>query len=119
MNQCSEVREDLISTFDACLAQTNPRVDIVKFFMELTHQHILNLLGQYWEMHAINLNPYETLMLIDWAFTYNNQLKQFGCRDDALYNGLITLCNTYASKIHSTLIPMILNILKRESDSEI
>ena len=33
--------------------------------------------------------------------------------------GFITLCNTYATKIHSTLIPMILNILKQEANPNV
>ena len=83
--------------------------------MEVSHSHILNLLGDYWENFAIKLNPFETLCIIDWAYNYNKQLRQFGIRDDSLYNGFLTLCNTYASKIHSTLIPLIINILKSET----
>ena len=44
---------------------------------------------------------------------------QFGCRDDALYNGFLTLCNTYAVKIHSTLISMTTNILKQEANPNV
>ena len=29
--------------------------------MDLTHMHILKLLGDYWEKKAIDLNPYQTL----------------------------------------------------------
>ena len=83
--------------------------------MEISHSHILKLLGDYWETYAIKLNPFETLCVIDWAYNYNKQLRQFAIRDDSLYNGFLTLCNTYASKIHGTLIPLILNILKSEA----
>ena len=41
----------------------------------------------------------------------------FGCRDDQLYNGFITLCNTYAIKIHSTLISLVINILRQEKEA--
>ena len=41
----------------------------------------------------------------------------FGCRDDFLYNGFITLCNTYAIKIHSTLISLVINILRQEKEA--
>ena len=36
--------------------------------MELSHAHILKLLETYWEKYAINLNPYQTLQLVDWAY---------------------------------------------------
>ena len=117
LEKCSEVREDLITTFDACLAQPTKRSDIIHFLMELTHAHLITLLGSFWESLAINLNPYETLCLIDWAHCYHNELALYGCRDDLLYNGFLTLCNTYALKIHSQLVPLILNILKSEAGS--
>ena len=82
--------------------------------MDLSHMHILKLLEDYWEKYAINLNPYQTLQLVDWAYQYNCSLNKFACRDDALYNGFITLCNTYAIKIHSTLIQVVVNILRQE-----
>lgn len=56
---------------------------------------------------------------MDWAYQYYNSLMQFGCRDDALYNGFLTLCNTYAVKIHSTLISMTTNILKQEANPNV
>ena len=52
------MRDELIATFDACLAQPTPREDIVRFYMDLSHMHILKLLGDYWEKKAIDLNPY-------------------------------------------------------------
>ena len=55
---CSEVRDDLVTTFDACLAQPKQRIDIVKFYMDISHTHILKLLEDYWEQYAIDLNPY-------------------------------------------------------------
>jgi hypothetical protein len=70
-------------------------------------------------VHAINLSPYETLMLVEWTHTYYNQLIKFGCRDDSLYNGFINLCNTYASKIHSTLIDKIQSLIQAEASMEV
>lgn len=45
LNACSEVRDDLVTTFDACLAQPKQRVDIVRFYMDVSHTYILKLLG--------------------------------------------------------------------------
>ena len=69
------VKEDLVTTFDACLALKPHRIDIVRFYMDLSHSHILKLLGDYWETYAIDLNPFETLTVIDWAYNYNKQLR--------------------------------------------
>jgi hypothetical protein len=46
-----------------------------------------------------------------------NNLKTFGISDDALENGYLTLCNAYARKIHSQVMPMIINVLKSEKDT--
>lgn len=111
---CSEIRDKLIMTIDACLAQPTPREDIVEFYMNILHMHILQMLEQYWEQNAIALNAYQTLQLVDWNYQYHESLIQFGCRDNALWNGFLTLCNTYALKIHCTLISISINILRTE-----
>jgi len=65
---CSEIRDKLIMTIDACLAQPTPREDIVEFYMNILHMHILQMLEQYWEQNAIALNAYQTLQLVDWNY---------------------------------------------------
>jgi len=84
--------------------------------MEVQHPHMLKLLGDYWDKWAIELGPFETLNLVDWAFKYNNELNRYGVHDDGLESGFVKLCNAYARKIHSQLIPMMINILRAESD---
>jgi hypothetical protein len=79
--------------------------------MEVQHPHMLKLLGDYWDKWAIELNPFETLNLVDWTFKYNNELNRYGIQDDGLSTGFVKLCNAYARKIHSQLIPMMMNIL--------
>jgi hypothetical protein len=105
----------MIKTFDACLALKPQRQDIIKYYMELTHPHILKLMGDYWDWRGIKLTPFETLNLIDWTYTYSKQLKLYGVRDDSLYNGFIVLCNAYATKIQSQLLPLCFTVLKQES----
>lgn len=83
--------------------------------MALTHTHLLSLLSMCWDKSGIDLNPFVTLSLIDYAFQYHNKLRKFGVREDFLYNGFITLCNAYSRKIHSQITPIILNILEGES----
>lgn len=86
--------------------------------MDLSHVHLLKLLGDFWEKNGIDLNPFESLSIIDYSFTYYNKLRKFGVRDDFLYNGFLILCNAYARKIHSQITPIILNILEAESKIE-
>ena len=71
IQECTKVKDDLVTTFDACLALKPHRIDIVRFYMELSHAHLMKLLGDYWETYAIDLNPFETLTVIDWAYNYN------------------------------------------------
>jgi hypothetical protein len=79
--------------------------------MEVHHPHILDLLGSFWEKFAVDLNPYETLSVVDFAYTYYNKQRKFGVREDSLYNGFIQLCNAYSRKIHSQITPLIIGIL--------
>jgi hypothetical protein len=99
LEACTEEGKEIVQIFDACLALRPQRQDIIRYYMELTHPHILKLLGEYWEWRAIKLTPFETLHFIDWTYTYHKQLQTFGIRDDSLYNGFVILCNAYATKI--------------------
>lgn len=101
LEQCSHISEELIETFDACLAIKPQRKDIITFLMDISHVHLLQLLSCFWEKYGIDLNPFVTLTLIDYAYQYHNKLRKFGVREDFLYNGFITLCNAYSRKIHS------------------
>lgn len=83
-------------------------------YMENHHVHLLTLLGNFWEKHGVDLNPYETLSMIDFAYTYICKKRKFGVSDDYLKNGFMVLCNAYGRKIHSQLIPLILGILEGE-----
>jgi len=72
LEACSEVSQDIVTTVDACLALQPQRKDICKFYMELQHPHILKVIGIFWETHAIDLNPIETLSIVDWSYNYRN-----------------------------------------------
>ncbi len=100
-HECALVSDDLIEIFDACLALKPQRKDVIAFYMDLSHVHLLKLLGAFWEKNGIDLNPFESLSIIDYSFTYYNKLRKFGVREDFLYNGFLILCNAYARKIHS------------------
>jgi hypothetical protein len=83
--------------------------------MELHHVHLVTLLGNFWEKFGVDLNPYETLSVIDFAYTYHNKQRKYGVREDSLYNGFLILCNAYSRKIHSQITPLILGVLENES----
>ena len=74
MKECTKAKDDLVTTFDACLALKPMRTDIIRWQMDMTHSHLLKVLSIYWENNAIEMTPFETLTLIDWSFQYNNQL---------------------------------------------
>jgi len=119
LQACSEETKEMIKIFDACLALRPQRKEVIIYFMELTHPHILKLLGEYWDWQAVKLTPFETLQFIDWTYTYFKELKMYGIRDDSLYNGFVVLCNTYATKIQSQLQPLVFTTLKQESKMEV
>lgn len=115
---CTVIRDDMIMIFDACLAETKPRHDIIEMYMDTTHTLLCSRLSEEWEKRAFDLNPIETLSLIDWMDIYCTSLQKFGVSDDSIMNGFITLCNAYKRKIHMQLYPMISNVLMKERDSK-
>jgi len=56
--------------------------------------------------------------MIDWAYCYYKELKKFGIHDDAVENGYISLCNAYARKTHSKLLPLIISVLRNEKNKD-
>ena len=53
---CANFKEDMITTFDACLALKPPRKDIIELHMKVAHCHISDALSYFWEINAIELN---------------------------------------------------------------
>ena len=82
--------------------------------MKTGHMHIVGVLSKFWEEHAIEMNPFETLALVEWTHRYYRELRQFGVHDDSVELGYIQLCSTYAKKTHNSIMPMIISILKQE-----
>ena len=50
--------------------------------------------------------------MVDFTYTYFRNLKKFGITDDSVENGYLALCNAYAKKTHTQIMPIIINILK-------
>ena len=75
MQECTKVKDDLVTTFDACLALKPMRINIIEWYMDISHSHLLKVLSIYWEHNAIEMSPFETLTLIDWSYNYNKQLR--------------------------------------------
>jgi len=115
LQACEAVREEIIETFDSCLTLKPQRKDIICSWMEIHHVHLVTLLGNFWEKFGVDLNPYETLSMVDFAYTYHNKQRKFGVREDSLWNGFLILCNAYSRKIHSQITPLILGVLENES----
>ena len=115
---CSALRDDMITTFDACLALKPHRKDIIELFMKTGHVHLCDVLAKFWEKRAVDFNPFETLSLVDWTYRYSRELRKFGISDDSIENGYLQLCNAYAKKTHAQIMPMVINILRQERDSK-
>jgi hypothetical protein len=86
--------------------------------METQHKHMLETLSQYWDKNAVKLNPFECLSLVDWTFKYSTALQRFGIKDDALDNGFVVLCNSYARKVYTSLMPHVITCIKKEKSME-
>ena len=56
LQACGTFKDDLITTFDACLALKPPRKDIIELYMKVAHTHISEALSQFWEINAVELN---------------------------------------------------------------
>ena len=115
----TEIKDDMIYTFDACLVQKPPRNDIIEMYMESTHVKICERLTYEWTTKALVMNPIDILELLEWTYNYHMSLTKFGINYDSVKNGYLTLCNAYKRKIHLQIYPMVTNVLIRERDSEI
>jgi hypothetical protein len=82
--------------------------------MKNAHPHMCGVLSKYWEGHAVEMNPFETLAILEWTHKYYRELRQFGVHDDSVENGYIQLCHSYSKKTHCQILPMIVGILKQE-----
>lgn len=116
LEMCTALREDMITTFDACLALKPHRKDIIELFMRTGHAHMCDVLGRFWELRAVEFNPFETLALADWTYRYSRDLRKFGISDDSLESGYLQLCTAYAKKTHAQITPLVVNILRQERE---
>lgn len=57
----TEIKDDMIYTFDACMVQTPPRNDIIEMYMETTHIKICERLTHEWTQKALLMNPIDIL----------------------------------------------------------
>lgn len=114
LEMASALREDMITTFDACLAVKPQRKDIIETYMRSGHLHLLDVLSRFWELRGVDLNPFETLSLLEWTHRYNRDLRRFGVTDDAVELGILQLSTAYVKKTHSQITPVVLNILRHE-----
>lgn len=113
------IKEDMIYTFDACLAQNPPRKDIIQMYMETVHLKMCERLTHEWNIKALLMTPLDILSVCEWVHKYMTTLKRFGIKDDSLENGYLTLVNAYKRKIHMQIYPMITNVLIREREGHI
>jgi hypothetical protein len=89
LEMCTALREDMITTFDACLALKPHRKDIIEMYMKTGHVHLCDVLSRYWEKRAVDFNPFETLALVDWTYRYSKDLRKFGIIDDSIDSGYL------------------------------
>jgi len=115
----SEIKDDMVYTFDACMVQKPPRKDIIEMYMDSVNVKICERLTYEWDSKVMLMNPLDILCLLEWVYEYYTLLKKFGVTDDALNNGYLTLVNAYKRKIHMQIYPMITNVLIRERDAKI
>lgn len=85
----SEIKEEMIYTFDACMVQKPPRKDIIELFMETTHNKICERLSYEWSEKALLMSLLDIFALLEWVYEYMTTLKKFGIKDDSLENGYL------------------------------
>ncbi|CDW71658.1 ph domain containing protein [Stylonychia lemnae] len=69
-------------------------------------EDVESLLSTCTDLSDDMITPYETLSLVDWTYRYNRDLKKFGVVDDAVENGYLQLCTSYAKKTHGQIMPL-------------
>ena len=56
LEMCTALREDMITTFDACLALKPQRNNIIELYMKTGHKQMAEQLSRFWETQAVELN---------------------------------------------------------------
>ena len=81
MEVCSKIKEDIITSIDACMAQIPQKRDIIAIYMETVHIHLMDVLTYYWEKKAVKTSAFDTLTIVDWCYIYLKDLKNYGITD--------------------------------------
>ena len=115
----SEIKEEMIYIFDACMVQKPPRKDIIELYMETTHIKLWERLTYEWNEKALLMGLLDIFALLEWIFEYMTTLNKFGIKDDSIDNGYLILWGAYKRKIHMQIYPMITNVLIREREAEV
>lgn len=115
----TEIQDEMIQIFDACLAQKPSREDIIHLFMETQHVEITKRLRHEWEVKALQFEAMEILYILEWTYNYYMTLSKFGIKEGEIENGYLTLCQAYKMKIHLQIHPLIRNVLLAERQIEI
>ena len=116
MGICSLIKEEVIATVDACMAQQTQRRDIIAIYMSAAHEHMMAVLQYFWDKHCTQISAFDTLSMVDWCYQYINELKKFGINDHHLKNGYINLCEAYSRKVHSQINPLVVVVIEQEMD---
>lgn len=56
---CTQISDEMVTIFDACLAQPKARKDIIEMFMGTTHIELIKRLTHEWEKRAMEMEAIE------------------------------------------------------------
>ena len=67
----TEIKDDMIYTFDACLVQKPLRDNTIGMYTEPTHVKICERITYEWTTKALVMNPIEILESLEWTYNYH------------------------------------------------
>jgi len=66
----SEIKEDMINIFDACLVQKPLRKDLIELFMDTWHTKLCERLTHEWNQKALYMSIVDIFSLLEWVHEY-------------------------------------------------
>ena len=111
---------EFLEVINACLVHRHRRVDVIKVYEEIYHEHIIGALRAYFKTHAKNLINGDIFDLIKFLDKYRTNLEVFGSafNDTRILEGIHVLCNEVSIKVLRVNMKTVNNIIKYDIEQE-
>jgi len=115
-----KVASELVAVVNACLCHKDPKVEVIRLYLEIFHESILNAFRAYFRRNQDCLENKDIFEMVKFLIWFRGRLKLFGdaFADARITHGVNTLCRIVGIRILRNNMKAIKNIIKQEVDKE-